>query len=113
MVLRLAPCSALLPSCLEIRAHFGFSASITEGQIIIIENGPAFSRTRLSRYPVRLGHCEPLYGIFPNVSQVRPLIDIDLEGSLFGPAGLARTMVGPVCLLSYRAVPPGVQETAI
>jgi len=68
---------------------------------------------RLSGYPVRLGHCEPLYGIFPNVSQVRPLIDIDLEGSLFGPVGLARTMVGPVCLLSYRAVPPGVQETAI
>lgn len=51
---------------------------------------------------------------FPQrLSQALPVIDIDLNGSLFESAGLARTVIGPVCLLSYRAVPPGVQETAI
>ncbi|SFU21650.1 hypothetical protein SAMN05192563_1016159 [Paraburkholderia aspalathi] len=68
---------------------------------------------RLCSYPARLGHCGPLYGIFPDVSQVLPVIEIDLNGSLYESVGLARTVIGPVCLLSYRAVPPGVQETAI
>jgi hypothetical protein len=40
----LAPCSVLPPHCLEISAYFGFNALITEGQIIIIENGRSFSR---------------------------------------------------------------------
>ncbi|CAE6851977.1 hypothetical protein R75465_07213 [Paraburkholderia aspalathi] len=65
---------------------------------------------RLCSYPARLGHCGPLYGIFPDVSQVLPVIEIDLDGSLFESVGLARTVIGPVCLLSYRAVPPAFRK---
>lgn len=80
---------------------------------MIIENGSALSWMRLSHYPSRLCHSEPFHGIYPKASQALPAIEIDLDGSLFGSVGLARTVIGPAYLLSYRAVPPGVQETAI
>ncbi|WP_148662298.1 hypothetical protein [Paraburkholderia phytofirmans] len=39
-------------------------------------------------------------GFSPNISQALPVIEIDLDGSLFGSAGLARTVIGPARLLS-------------
>lgn len=65
---------------------------------------------RLCSYPARLGHCGPLYGIFPDVSQVLPVIEIDLNGSLYESVGLARTVIGPVCLCPIGLCPPAFRK---
>ena len=73
----LRPVQICLSHRLKISAQFGFSANYQEGQIIIIEKRPFFSRKRSSDYPGRLYDCEPFLP-FPPTS-LRFCRDTDID----------------------------------